>query len=328
MKYLTKKEGISGKIKVKCEDFIVKEILPFKPTNEGEHILFLVEKKAMSTFEVVEKIARELRISRDNMGYAGMKDKKSIAYQYFTAYGVSLEKIKNLKCVKVLEAWKHRKKLKIGKLWGNEFKIRIREVKKKDLDIATEILEILRKKGVPNYYEMQRFGIESKNHLIGEAIIKKDYEKVAKLSNNRFKERLPKHLKYFFISAFQSYLFNLALDERMPYIDKIFSGDIVRKGRKWFFADKDESLENFEKVATGPIFGRKMKVAKGRQGEIENKIIKKFNLKLEEMPKGARRDLRFEIINPKIYWDNGIILEFTLKKGCYATRVLREIMKD
>ncbi|HIE41435.1 MAG TPA: tRNA pseudouridine(13) synthase TruD [Candidatus Aenigmarchaeota archaeon] len=33
---------------------------------------------------------------------------------------------------------------------------------------------------------------------------------------------MPKHLKYFFISAFQSYLFNLVLDKRMPYIDKIF----------------------------------------------------------------------------------------------------------
>lgn len=327
MKYLTKL-GIGGKIKVKCEDFIVREILPFKPTNNGKHILFLVEKKGITTFEAIDKISKELKISKDNIGYAGMKDKKSIAYQYFTVFGTDLEKIKNLKCIKVLEAWKHRKKLKIGKLWGNEFKVRIRNVKKKDLDIAIEILEILKKKGVPNYYEEQRFGINKKNHIIGEAIIKKDWEKIAKLTNNKFKERIPKHLKYFFISAFQSYLFNLVLDKRMPYIDKIFSGDIVRKGKKWFFAITNESLKNFEKVATGPIFGRKMKIAKGKEGKIEDKIIKKFDLKLEEMPKGTRRDLRFEIMKPKIYWDKGIVLEFILMKGCYATRVLREIMKN
>jgi len=55
-----------------------------------------------------------------------MRDKKSIAYQYFTVFSTDLEKIKNLKCIKVLEAWKHRKKLKIEKLWGNEFKVRIK----------------------------------------------------------------------------------------------------------------------------------------------------------------------------------------------------------
>ncbi|HIE41434.1 MAG TPA: tRNA pseudouridine(13) synthase TruD [Candidatus Aenigmarchaeota archaeon] len=46
------------------------------------------------------------------------------------------------------------------------------------------------------------------------------------------------------------------------------------------------------------------------------------------MPKGTRRDLRFEIMKSKIYWDKGIVLEFILMKGCYATRVLREIMKN
>jgi tRNA pseudouridine13 synthase len=72
-------------------------------------------------------------------------------------------------------------------------------------------------------------------------------------------------------------------------------------------------------------------------GQIEQKVLDEEKLKLEdfECPKtprlgshGLRRALRFKI------WDvsaestkDGVITEFSIPKGCYATAVLREIMK-
>ena len=70
---------------------------------------------------------------------------------------------------------------------------------------------------------------------------------------------------------------------------------------------------------------------------MEQKVLDGENLKLEDftvpqMPKlgshGIRRAMRFKI------WDvsaeateEGVLVSFSIPKGCYATAVLREVMK-
>jgi tRNA pseudouridine13 synthase len=151
---------------------------------------------------------------------------------------------------------------------------------------------------------------------------------------------VPKRLKMFLLSAYQSALFNRVLEARLPTLDCVYVGDVAMKhpGRSVFRVE-DEAMEQpraarFEISPTGPIFGYKMMRAFGQQGELESQILTTENLTLEDFrvgggikARGERRALRFQVHDPELWYDEGVLLRFSLPKGCYATAVLAEIMK-
>ena len=151
---------------------------------------------------------------------------------------------------------------------------------------------------------------------------------------------IPKRLKTFLLSAFQSALFNQVVDARLQTLDRVFAGDLAMKhpGRSVFRVE-DEAIEQprasrFEISPTGPIFGYKMIEATEQQGDLEAQILAAEELGLEDFrvgggikARGGRRSLRFQLIDPDLWYDEGIMLRFELQKGCYATAALAEFMK-
>jgi tRNA pseudouridine13 synthase len=151
---------------------------------------------------------------------------------------------------------------------------------------------------------------------------------------------VPKRLKMFLLSAFQSALFNQVLDARLDTLDRVYVGDLAMKhpGRSVFRVE-DEVVEQprasrFEISPTGPLFGFKMMQALGRQGELEAEILGAEDLASEDFrvgdgikARGERRALRFQMTDPDLWYDDGLMLRFELPKGCYATAVLAEFMK-
>jgi tRNA pseudouridine13 synthase len=152
---------------------------------------------------------------------------------------------------------------------------------------------------------------------------------------------VPKRLKVFLLSAYQSALFNRVLDARLQSLDRVYAGDLAMKhpGRSVFRVEDIEleqpRVANFEISPTGPIFGFKMMQALGQQGELEAAILAGEGLTLEHFrvgggirARGERRSLRFQIHEPELWYDRGLMLGFWLPRGCYATALLAEIMKE
>lgn len=173
-------------------------------------------------------------------------------------------------------------------------------------------------------------------------------------------KELPRNLLTMFIYAYQSYLFNKILSQRIKQklpLNQAIVGDIilpVRKGiidKKGIFVDE----KNIEKVnrqvskgkafVSGVLFGFDSIFSKGEMGEIEHKIIEKEKIDprdfiIPDIPHissgGTRRPLisTLENLKYKVIKDNlntkkkAVLLNFKLKKGCYATSLLREIMKS
>jgi tRNA pseudouridine13 synthase len=151
---------------------------------------------------------------------------------------------------------------------------------------------------------------------------------------------VPKRLKVFLLSAYQSALFNRVLDARLYSLDRVYVGDLAMKhpGRSVFRVE-DEAKEQpraarFEISPTGPIFGFKMMQASGQQGELEAAVLAEEGMTLEDFrvgdgikARGERRALRFQVHEPELWYDDGVMLRFWLPKGCYATALLAEIMK-
>jgi tRNA pseudouridine13 synthase len=177
--YLTSQKGIGGEIRAINEDFYVEEIPLNHPSGEGPNTWMWIEKEGRNTLDVVLDIARELKINRKQMGFAGMKDKAAVTRQYICVSNKTPEELQELEDklhhVKILDIKSNQKKLRIGQLVGNKFRLMVRGVSDTDnaAKTAEEILNQLKEKGVANYYGFQRFGKNRPNtHLVGKALIK------------------------------------------------------------------------------------------------------------------------------------------------------------
>jgi len=171
---------------------------------------------------------------------------------------------------------------------------------------------------------------------------------------------LPKNLYTMFIHAYQSWLFNRIICERLEsglFLNEAVVGDIVCYRGKDKMPDSsrlekvDESnadginalLKRKRAFITAPLFGSETPLADGIPGEIERKIIEEtgftaVDFKAPAFPEVASRGLRKEILleaDPITSVSNDgffdgktmLTLEFKLPKGSYATTVLREYMK-
>jgi tRNA pseudouridine13 synthase len=168
--------GVGGRIKVEPEDFVVEEIPLYEPSGEGQHVYVGLEKRGHTTYQVVSAIARQLGVPTAAIGYAGLKDARALTRQMISIDGVEPGRVEglNLPGIKILWVSRHRNKLKMGHLRGNQFTIRIRGVSQESLPVAEAVLTELRCRGVPNYFGEQRFGVRGNTHLLGWALLRGD----------------------------------------------------------------------------------------------------------------------------------------------------------
>ena len=158
----------------------------------------------------------------------------------------------------------------------------------------------------------------------------------------------------FYISSFQSAVFNAVLDRRIVEgtFGKLLEGDItvthagrhptpvddVRLADASFLARYAE----MEFCASGPMWGRKMLRAGGAVDAMEVETLEAFGFTPDTLPDpaafdatmigGTRRPLRCPITNTEVEGGSGelgpyIRVAFDLPRGAFATTVLEEIMK-
>jgi tRNA pseudouridine13 synthase len=179
--YLTQDlPGTGGAIKSTPADFQVEEIPLYQPCGNGEHLYLFIEKQGVTTFDLLKELARATGLKERDIGYAGLKDACGITRQWLSLPAcVDMPKIEP-RNISVLKRSRHRNKLRLGHLQGNRFLVRIRETGAEALSRAGAILAELEKKGVPNCFGSQRFGLMGNSHHIGRAIIKGDFGAAAR----------------------------------------------------------------------------------------------------------------------------------------------------
>ncbi len=177
--YLTRGfPGIGGTIKNRPEDFFVQEIPLYEPSGEGEHVYVEIEKINLTTFDAINRIAEALHISSRDIGYAGMKDARAISRQIFSIFGATEEAAMNLRLPDISVKWasRHGNKLRLGHLAGNRFAIKTRDVNPTDVVKLRPAIDVLEKRGMPNYFGDQRFGYRGNNDRLGAALVREDDE--------------------------------------------------------------------------------------------------------------------------------------------------------
>jgi len=186
--YFSKTPGIGGLLKKQPEDFTVEEILEdgtilelnkkieLEP-KKGKFSRFILQKTNWSTADAIKQIARKLHVGPTRFNFSGTKDKRAVTTQLCSVMGFEPQQLLGIKIkdIKINGAWQHDSKINLGEHVGNRFTIRISgssEDEKKVIKIYQELGGKF-----PNYFGEQRFGGTRKNtHLIGQKIIKRDFE--------------------------------------------------------------------------------------------------------------------------------------------------------
>ena len=330
--------GIGGKIKHSPDDFQVEEIPAYQPSGQGEHLFLWIEKRDTSAEQLTRHLSRVLRISPRNVGVAGLKDRRAVTRQYVSVPVRCSDQVDNLNTdrICVLRAVLHRNKLKTGHLRGNRFSILVRKPCDGAADVATPVCEIIGKRGFPNYYDDQRFGLNSETLRTGRALLS-GRQKPADLpiSRRRFLLRLS-------ISAVQSFLLNRILAERLTdgLLHTVLLGDVlqvVESGgmfRAEDIAAEQRRVDAGEISITGPMFGPKMAAATGEPAEREDRVLRECGLSSDvfvpfrKVARGTRRPFTVRTgelcVRPE---KEGLRFQFTLPSGSYATMLLREFQK-
>jgi tRNA pseudouridine13 synthase len=173
--------GIGGVIKQRVEDFLVDEQSLYPPSGSGEHVMLFVERAGLTTTEVAHRLSTSFRVRRNDIGFAGMKDKQAVTRQHFTVRMTDeqlrdgLPRLEPAR-IKVLWLERHDSKLRRGHLAGNRFVIRIRQVDATAVIRVRQMLKVIAAGGVPNYIGEQRFGYRGDNHTLGRLLMKRDYQ--------------------------------------------------------------------------------------------------------------------------------------------------------
>lgn len=322
-----------GRVGDDVEDFRVDEIPLYAAEGDGDHWYVRLEKRSMTTPQLIRAVAGASGASERDIGRAGLKDRHAVTTQWLS---VPVQKTAPPEswelpdAVRLLEATRHRNKLKPGHLAGNRFRIVLHDLDAPDA--VAPLAAAIVADGVPNFYGTQRFGRGQRN--LDEAMDWLDGRIQLRGKRARF-------LRNLLPSVVQSDFFNRYLVRRRAEgIDRFVRGEWVRlqgSGRHITIEDVEVEhprLASGDLVLTGPLPGGRTQPAKHEAAALEDDVRRDVELTDERWAKlcseapGARRDLYVRVDDLAAESAEGrCVLTFSLPAGGYATQVAREFTR-
>lgn len=312
------------------EDFLVEEELPFTLTGTGEHLWLRIRKRGLNSEQAAVALGRVANVPRRDVGYAGMKDRHAETIQWFSllmgqrptpdwsVLPAGLE---------ILETTRHARKLKTGALSGNRFVVTLRDCAG-DIGSVMERIELIRTKGVPNYFGEQRFGRGGENIERAIAMFKRELSAITR------------HQRGIYLSAARSLIFNEVLARRVHdgSWNSLRDGEaIILSGSRSFFLAESIDDELVDRLArqdihpSGPLWGRGDLPSRISVRALEEEVAAQHEALAAGLAAAGleqeRRPLRLIPRNLQAVWSDAVtlVLRFGLPAGCFATTVVHEL---
>jgi tRNA pseudouridine13 synthase len=310
---------MSYTIKQSPEDFIVDEIINLKLEDNGRYSYFLLKKRNWNTEDTIQKSAFALHVQRSRINACGNKDKIAVTTQYISVENLnsSMRTNQNIGEIELRYVGQGNIRMNLGSHDGNRFQIIVRDFE------GTPKKDVTR---IKNYFGSQRFS--NNNHLVGRAIIKKDFKKASELILENHGEhewivkehleknpndfvgamrKIPKKIMSLYINSYQSFIFNsiakeLDFEENIK-IPLIGFGTVI----------PDKSVK--------PLLE---KIMEEEQIIFRDFIIRQFP---EISSEGIERELYMEVKDFRIerIGEKDYSVSFILGKGSYATTVVEYV---
>jgi len=341
------------------QDFIVEEIAAFELMDKGDHAIYKLRKDGLNTEQAIEIICEICHLQRNNIKYAGAKDRNASTTQYISVFRdagrLSIER----EYLKLVFIGFSKQPLSLGSHEGNRFEIIIKEIDGREhknfedhIKANIKVGEKIHKLMMPNYFDDQRFS--ENNFEIGLAILHKDFKKAAELliiheghhesMIRRHLEdhptdyvggirKLPRKILGMHLHSVQSLLFNDALAR---VLEENAAGKNIKHSQVQYTAGKfvfykDDSgydsilpelqLVGFDTNIMHPYIAEQMKALNITQRDFIIRALPEMSVE------GGTRtclmeigDLTYEKIDEKT-----MKIKFSLQKGSYATIVIKAL---
>ncbi|WP_226005904.1 tRNA pseudouridine(13) synthase TruD [Natrinema salinisoli] len=200
--YVSDADGVGGRLREDDADFQVRELERFDtepvdaPTDAYPHLVFRATLQGWDTNDFASRLSDALGISREQVNWAGTKDKYAITTQLFSVYGADPEDLPEIDGVEIEVLGRAGRNLEFGDLAGNEFELVVTDPERPEsaATITDELSEFGGLEaaagddsdsdaeadasiGVPNFFGQQRFGSRRPvTHNVGLAIARDDWE--------------------------------------------------------------------------------------------------------------------------------------------------------
>jgi tRNA(Glu) U13 pseudouridine synthase TruD len=327
------------------EDFVVTEIQEsISVSDEGAFFFVWMKKRNMATLQALSYISRVLKIKEKEIGSAGYKDKHAVTEQGITIpkRGFTKEQIEaitvdNNAQLRLSVKGMVNQPLYPGFHDGNYFIICIRNVTE-----PFGIKDRFETKPIFNYFGEQRFS--SHNHEYGRLILKQSFKEAVEMiisheENTRVGKDLynyllihpgdyvgalrsmNKRILLLYIQAYQSYLWNKIVSYYATYANRQET-DIFLPGygmptyNDQNLTDSIETVLQEEGITKRDFFIRSIpELSQKGSSRPLHAPISEFDA--DEWKTDSQNDNRHEIT-----------VSFRLKKGAYATEVIRQLCAD
>lgn len=140
-------------------DFRVTELLRDEQAllGDGPYMMYRVTKIGLTTFEAADRLAEEAGVDREAVAYAGLKDKDGVTGQFMTVLGGRPVNVKE-EGLAIFRVGPAVRSISSEDSAGNAFEIFVRDLTGDDMRRIRVNLEQVKRLGLPNYFDDQRFG--------------------------------------------------------------------------------------------------------------------------------------------------------------------------
>jgi tRNA pseudouridine13 synthase len=170
------------KIKQQPEDFQVEELTDVTPAAAGPFSFYRLEKRGWTTPDALQAIRRRWKLEGRRISYGGLKDRHALTVQYLTIWhgpkrclthqGFTLKHLGQLTAP-----------YSSADIRANRFRLTLRNLDDEELAHARLALESVRRQGVPNYYDDQRFGsVDPRGEFVARAMVRGQPEEALRLA--------------------------------------------------------------------------------------------------------------------------------------------------
>jgi tRNA pseudouridine13 synthase len=170
------------KLKQQPDDFRVEELTDVTPGERGDFAFYRLEKSGVTTTDALDVICRRWRIDARRVAFGGLKDRHAATIQYLTIVrgprrGLSQQHLNVRYLGQIGQSYSS------DGIRANRFEVTLRDFSAADAVRVVNAVEEVRRDGVANYFDAQRFGsVAADGVFIGKQMVLGDYEGALKLA--------------------------------------------------------------------------------------------------------------------------------------------------
>jgi tRNA pseudouridine13 synthase len=169
------------KLKQQPDDFQVEELTDVALSGEGLFAFYRLTKTGWTTPDAIAALRRRWQLDRGRVSYGGLKDRHARTVQYLTVFRGPRRKLTH-QTVHVEYLGQVGQPYTSQDIRANRFRLVLRSLSPVAVEHAERALEEVRRDGVGNYFDDQRFGSVSGGEFVARAMVQGRYDEALRLA--------------------------------------------------------------------------------------------------------------------------------------------------